>query len=204
MPRPLRIYPAGVPQHVYNRGNKRQRVFHERADYLGFLAGLADAAKRTTVRIVAFIMLGNHWHLILWPSVDEEVSQFMQLLMNTHIRDLLLRRDVRMNGHFYRGRHKNRPILTERQLWLGWRYVEGNALKHGLVDRAEDWPWSSLSDNKDCAGIVHPGPFPKPRNWVELANQIPSDAAMKEWHQEARKAQKLRQFRVLGETVPQG
>lgn len=201
MPRPPRIYPAGVIQHVYNRGNRRQRIFHENADYLGFLAALALAARRTTVRLIAFCLMTNHWHLILWPTSDGEISAYMQLLMNAHNRDLLTRREVAGNGHFYGGRHSNVPILTEWQLGIAWRYVEGNPLKAGMVDRAEAWPWSSLSSAPECSRLVVPGPLPRPANWIELVNQVPSAKAVKDWRKAALKAQKLRSLPVFASDI---
>jgi putative transposase len=198
MPRPPRIYPAGVIQHIYNRGNRKQQIFLEPADYLGFLGALADAAARTTVRLIGFCLLTNHWHLLLWPAADQEISSYMQLLMNSHIRDLQARRSVIGNGHFYGGRHKNRAVLTEKQLWIAGRYVEGNALKHGLVNRAEDWPWSSLNPAKQCTDIISAPPMPRPANWIELVNQLPSKKALKDWARDARKAQKMHQFASLG------
>lgn len=190
MPRPLRIYPAGVLQHVYNRGNHRRPIFRERADFLGFLAALALAAERTTVRLVAFCLMTNHWHLMLWPALDQEISAYMQILMNAHIRDLLRRRQSTGNGHIYGGRHKNVPILTERQYWIACRYVEGNALKAGMVDRAEDWAWSSVSSSEACEGLTCTRPLPRPAQWLELVNNIPSNGVLKEWRTEARRAQK--------------
>ena len=67
MPRARRCHPDGVPQHIVNRGNRKGRIFWEDADYWGFLGAMAAAAERTVVRLVAFCLFPNHWHLVLWP-----------------------------------------------------------------------------------------------------------------------------------------
>lgn len=107
MPRPPRFCPDGVPQHIVNRGNLRAPIFHESADYLGFLAALTDAVDRTTVRLLAFCLMPNRWHLVLWPVDGSEISAYMQVVMNAHIRDLQRRHGTAGTGHIYQGRYKN-------------------------------------------------------------------------------------------------
>ncbi len=107
MPRPPRVCPDGVPQHIVNRGNLRAPVFREPADYLGFLAALTDAVDRTTIRLLAYCLMPNHWHLVLWPVQGCEVPAYMQVLMNAHIRDLQRRHGTAGTGHIYQGRYKN-------------------------------------------------------------------------------------------------
>src|SRR5688572_16970090 len=99
MPRPPRIHPDFVPQHIVNRGNRRSQVFASPADYLGFLAAMTEAAERTVVRLVAFCLMPNHFHLVLWPFNGAEVSAYMQILMNAHLRDLTNRHGTRGQGH---------------------------------------------------------------------------------------------------------
>ena len=178
MPRPLRVIPDGIPQHIVNRGNRRATVFATAPDYLGFLAALADAAERTTVRLVSFCLMPNHWHLVLWPVVGKEISRYMQLVMNDHIRDLQSRHGTSGTGHIYQGRFRNSHILSERQFVNVCRYVEANPLCAGLVNRAENWPWSSLARSGPAEGvnILAPWPFQRPRRWLDDVNNPQSDA----------------------------
>jgi putative transposase len=194
MPRSTRIYPDGVPQHIYNRGNRRARIFQERADYLGFLAALAIAAERTTVRLLAFCVMPNHFHLLLWPDVGVQISSYMQLVMNIHIRDVQIRHQMRGTGHVYQGRHKNVPILTEHHLLVAARYVEGNALAAALVPRAQEWEWCSLNQAEHCSVLLAPWPVNRPSDWNDLVNEIPSDKSIKEIRKYARTAYKLGAF----------
>jgi len=175
MPRPPRFHPDNVPQHIVNRGNRRARIFETSADYLGFLAALADAAERTVVRLVAFCLMPNHFHLVLWPHSGPEITSYMQILMNAHLRDLLTRNGMAGMGHVYQGRYRPHLIRNENHFLNVCRYVESNARRAKLTNRAEDWPWSSVS----CSGpapdvdLLSSWPFAKPRNWLDQLN-LPS------------------------------
>jgi len=173
MPRPPRIFPDNVPQHIVNRGNQRATIFTSAADYLGFVAALTDAADRTCVRLVSFCLLPNHWHLVLWPVTGCEISSYMQILMNAHIRDLQRRHGTAGTGHIYQGRFKNSDLLTERYFLNACRYVEANAFCAGLVPRAEDWRWSSLVTYgpAEDINILSPWPFPRPSAWLRDVNR---------------------------------
>jgi putative transposase len=189
MPRPPRFCPDGVPQHIVNRGNLRAPIFRESADYQGFLAALTDAVDRTTVRLLAFCLMPNHWHLVLWPVDGSEISAYMQVLMNAHIRDLQQRHGTAGTGHIYQGRYKNSLIVTDRYFFNVCRYVEANALCAGLVERAEDWEWSSLvrSGPVDDLNIMSPWPLVRPVNWREIVNRPQSNRAIKEIEKQIRR-----------------
>lgn len=172
MSRPPRFYPDHVPQHIVNRGNRKSRIFESEEDYIGFVAALADAGERTVVRLVAFCLMPNHWHLVLWPYRGSEISAYMQIAMNSHLRDLLARHNLSGLGHVYQGRHRNHPIHNDEHFLNVCRYVEANARRAGLVKRAEDWPWSSLT----CHGpdpdinLLVPWPVRRPVDWLDRVN----------------------------------
>jgi putative transposase len=172
MPRPPRIHPDRVPQHIVNRGNRKAQIFTSTADYLGFLAAMTDAAERTVVRVVAFCLMPNHWHLVLWPFKGAEISAYMQILMNAHLRDLMPRHGTRGLGHVYQGRYRNHLIQNGCHFLNVCRYVESNARRAGLSRRAEEWPWSSLSCTGPVPGInlLSPWPTPKPADWLDQVN----------------------------------
>ena len=84
MPRTARASVGGVCYHVLNRGNARAEVFHKTADYAAFLDLLADAHARLPKRILASARLPNHFHLVLWPHRDADLSRWMQWLLTAH------------------------------------------------------------------------------------------------------------------------
>jgi putative transposase len=167
---------------VLNRGNLRARVFRRSSDYLGFMCGLADASERTTVRLLAFCLMPNHFHLVLWPFCGAEVPTYMQIVMNAHIRDLQRRHGTTGTGHIYQGRYKNVPIASERHFFNVCRYVEANAFAAGLVDRAEQWEWSSLTREgpAEDVNLLSPWPVGRPRDWLDQVNRPQSEKIWRE------------------------
>jgi len=172
MPRPPRIHPDCVPQHIVNRGNRKSPIFTSPADYLGFLAAMTDAADRTVVRLLAFCLMPNHWHLVLWPYKGAEVSTYMQVLMNAHLRDLLPRNGLSGHGHAYQARYRNHFIQNEWHFLNVCRYVESNARRARLCARAEEWRWGSLYCSGPAPGInlLSPWPTPRPADWLDQVN----------------------------------
>ena len=68
MGRPRRSTPADLVYHMLNRGNGRMRLFEDDGDYVAFERVLAEGSQRIPMRIVAYCLMPNHWHLILWPT----------------------------------------------------------------------------------------------------------------------------------------
>jgi putative transposase len=86
MPRTARASIGGYCYHVLNRGNNRAAVFHKDEDYEAFVAILAAACQRLPMRVLAFCLMPNHFHLVLWPRHDGDLSRWMQWSLTTHVR----------------------------------------------------------------------------------------------------------------------
>jgi len=178
MPRTARAAVGGRCYHVLNRGNGQAEVFHKQDDYAAFLRLLPLAVERVPMRILAFCLLPNHFHLVLWPRGDDDLGRFMQWLLTSHVRRY--HRHYQSSGHVWQGRFKAFPIQHDEHLLAVMRYVERNPLRANLVERAEDWRWSSLRDRfgGQSSGLLHPGPIALPRNWVALVNRPQSEAEL--------------------------
>ncbi len=166
MPRTARASVGGICYHVLNRGNARAEVFHDLTDYRAFLALLKEAGARVPMRVLGFCLMPNHFHLVLWPRAEGDLSRYLQWLLTSHVRRY--HRRYRSSGHVWQGRFKAFPIEEDAHLLTVLRYVERNPLRARLVKRAENWRWSSLSRPK--AGFIHESPVPLPRNWVARVN----------------------------------
>ncbi len=159
MPRPMREESGGFYCHVLNRGNGRAEVFHDETDYAGFVQLLALTCHRIPMRVAAACVMPNHLHLVVRPWADGDLSRWMQWLMTSHVRRYHRRYGTSGSAFGgWQGRYKSfvaqcrRPSAAERAagvvetadpVWTVVRYVERNPLRAGLVERAEDWPWSS-------------------------------------------------------------
>src|SRR5208337_3318834 len=99
----------------------------------------------------------NHWHFVVWPERDGDLPAFMQQVTNTHVKRCKEHRHEIGYGHLYQGRYKCFPVEAEDYFYQVVRYVERNALRANLVERAESWGWSIL---RRCGarrpGVSHP------------------------------------------------
>ena len=169
MPRTARASRGGICTHVINRGNARARVFHDETDYGEFLKLMDAACDRLPMRVLAYCLMPNHFHLVLWPIGDGDLSRWMQWLSTSQVRRHHRRHGS--DGHLWQGRFKAFPIQQDEHLLTVLRYVERNPLRAKLAARAEDWPWSSLSAAGPARPLrLHPGPLPRPARWRDWVN----------------------------------
>jgi putative transposase len=179
MPRTARASVGDMVYHVINRGNARQTVFHDDADYGAFLTLLGDAHRRLPMRVLGFCLMPNHFHLVLWPRGDGDLSRFMQWLLTAHVRRHHRRHGG--SGHVWQGRFKAFPVQEDEHLLTVLRYVERNPLRAKLVRRAEQWRWSSLRcwDEKERPTYLNDGPVDRGRDWAAWVNEPLTEAELR-------------------------
>jgi REP-associated tyrosine transposase len=173
MPRHSRVSPDGFVQHVLNRGDHRETLFHKPGDFRAFLIAVAETACRIPMRILAYCIMRNHFHLLLWPYRGADLPDFMHLLMSIHISRYLRHYPPASPGHIYQTRYFNSIVETGSSVLAVAKYVETNALSAGLVRRAEQYPWSSASPtalNFDERPVLAEWPIAKPPEWLTLLN----------------------------------
>jgi len=178
MPRIARVAPGGMAFHVLNRGVGRMKVFHAEKDYDAFRRVVEETLRMTPIRICAYCWLPNHWDFVLWPEEDGQLSAFMQRMANMHTQRWQ-RAKLRVGyGHLYQGRFKSFPIEGDDHFFAVVRYVERNALRAGLVARAEDWRWGSLHQRvfRAAGPALSAWPLREPRDWIEQVNQPQTEA----------------------------
>ena len=175
MPRTARVASGGMVFHVLNRCVARMQLFEKVADYQAFEQVLRDTLDQSPMRICAYAVMPNHWHLLLWPECDGELAAFMQRLTITHVRRWQEHRGYAGLGHVYQGRYKSFPVESDEHFWVVARYVERNALRANLVLRVEEWRWSSLWQRCHPTGeersLLAAWPIDMPANWLERVNQ---------------------------------
>ncbi|MGZ3300478.1 MAG: transposase [Isosphaeraceae bacterium] len=174
MGRPKRADDGGLLYHVLNRANAQMTIFEHDGDYEAFEQVLEEAVARTGTRLLAYCVMPNHWHLIVWPRQDGELSRFVGWLTLTHTQRWHAQRHTRGSGHVYQGRFKSFPVQGNEHFLTASRYVERNALRANLVERAEDWRWCSLyrrvRSKAGGASWLSAWPLERPRRWVKLVN----------------------------------
>jgi putative transposase len=145
MPRPNRICLPGLPHHVLQRGNDRQRTFFRTIDYLTYLGYLAEASAKHRSAIHAFVLMTNHVHLLVTPSTCDGLSLTMQALGRKYVS--FVNRVYQRTGTLWEGRFKSSVVTTERYCLTCYRYIELNPVRAGIVTRADDYAWSSYHAN---------------------------------------------------------
>jgi putative transposase len=174
MPRTARKAPGGHVFHVLNRAVGRMRLFRTDDDFEAFRRVMVEAYRRHPLRILAYCVLSNHWHFIVWPKADGQLTDYFRWLAHTHAMRWRVAHRTVGYGHLYQGRFKSFPVQSDEHLLTVARYVERNAVGAGLVERAELWPYGSLHAWSDAADptreILAEWPIERPADWVERVN----------------------------------
>jgi putative transposase len=180
MPRRLRVSSGGYAYHVLNRAVGRMRIFGKQRDFEAFEEVIGEAKARLPMRVLAWCVLSNHWHFLLWPRGDGDLSEFMRWLTVTHTQRWHAAHRTAGTGPLYQGRFKSFPIEEDDHLWSVLRYVERNPLRASLVEEAADWRWSSLwhrlRGNK--AGLLDDGPVALPSRWRQHVQTPQTEAEL--------------------------
>jgi len=177
MSRKRRIIEPHAAYHVLNRAAKKAALFETGGDYHAFETLLGEACERHPMRVLAYCLMPNHWHLLLWPEPTQDLTRFVQWLSTTHAARWNRAHKNLGGGAVYQSRFKSIPIQTGPHLLWVWRYVERNALRSNLVQRAEDWRWSSLWHRRtNDDRLLDSGPVPLPPDWLDIVN-IPQTEA---------------------------
>ena len=167
MPRTARAVEADGIYHVLNRGNGRMQLFHKPADFDAFIKVLSEGLARYPVDLLTYCLMSNHWHLVLRPREAPALGRFMGWLGVTHVRRHHAHYGSRGGGHLYQGRFKSFPVQDDGHFLTVCRYVEANALRAAMVERAEDWPYGGLSARSSRSGIT-------PCGWCSTTAMTPA------------------------------
>ncbi len=150
------------------------KLFTTDEDFLAFERVLAEAQERHPIRILAWCIMSNHWHFVVWPRKEGELTAFFRWLAHTHAMRWRVSRHTVGYGHLYQGRFKSLPVQADEHLLTICRYVERNALTANLEKRAEDWRsnslWVRMHGTPEQKALLSEWPVEKPAYWIEWVN----------------------------------
>lgn len=151
-------------------------VFEDAPAYRSFITTLQEGQERTAIRLLAYCVMPNHFHLVVWPERARQLVDFMHWFQMTHSKRWHRYRQSEGVGALYQGRFKAFPVQSDTHFLTVCRYVERNPLRAALVATVEEWPWSSLGQRcRNSEGpSLGPWPIPPPSNWTELVNSTES------------------------------
>lgn len=174
MPRAPRVNVGNEIYHIINRANARLPIFFKEQDYLLFEYILMEAKEKFNMRILAYCLMPNHFHLVLHPKNDNDLQKFMQWVTLTHTQRWHRQNNTVGTGHLYQGRYKSFLIEKDKHLLAVVRYVERNPLRAKLVKKAENWNFSSLtiriSKNPSRLKLLSEWPISEPENYISFVN----------------------------------
>ena len=146
MSRLARLIVPGFPHHVTQRGNRRAPVFFEEGDYALYRDLLAERCRKASVACWSYCLMPNHVHLILVPATADGLAR---AIGETHRQYTgFVNARARWTGHLFQGRFAS-VVLDEEHLMQAARYVALNPVRARLVQRPQDWAWSSLRAHLD-------------------------------------------------------
>lgn len=141
MPRIGRAVAAGFPHHVIQRGNNREEVFFKKDDRKQYLSLLKKYASKWTSPVMAYCLMTNHVHLLTKPGSEESLFKMMQGLTLCYTQ--YMNRTYGRTGRLWESRYHSCIVDHEKYLWAVARYIEQNPVRAGMVEKAEDYPYSS-------------------------------------------------------------
>ncbi len=180
MPRIARQCPGGYVYHVWNRAAGRLRLFKKESDYLAFQRVLVEAHRRYPIDLLDWCLMPNHWHFVVFPRDDRQVTAFFRWLTHTHAMRSITHRRVLGMGPLYQGRFKSLPVQVDSHLLTLLRYVQRNPVRAKLASRAAEWRWGSEwargSGDGELKSLLAAWPVDRPRHWSRWVNEAQSTA----------------------------
>lgn len=159
MARLSRLTLAHQPHHIIQRGNNRQPIFGDAADYEKLLGLLDGHARQFKVAIHAYVLMSNHVHLLATPDSQEGVPQLMQALGRSYVRYFNARHG--RTGTLWEGRYRSTLIQAERHLLPCMVYIDLNPVRAATVDDPANYAWSSHLHyvGRRADGLITPHPL---------------------------------------------
>ena len=138
------IYQQGNYYHVFNRGCNKEKIFIAESDYKKLLSKIKLTKDTYKIEIIAYCLLPNHYHLMLYQASDKPISDWLRDLFNGYVQRF--NRKYNRSGTIFERTAKPKLITSDKYLIDGIHYINSNPFKHGLVENPVDWKFSSLSE----------------------------------------------------------
>ena len=171
MPRIARGLADNQIYHIINRGNRRESVYHDKYDYERFLKLLFDSKEKYNIKIYAYCLMPNHFHLVIYTKYSESLSKAMHWISSSYVR--YYNKRYKISGHLWQGRYKSFIVQKESYLLTLLKYVEVNPKRAKIVKRCEDYKYSSAYNriNNIEDELINTPPIDLPVNWDKYINE---------------------------------
>lgn len=151
MPRKAREQSKSGIYHIIMRGINRQTIFEDEEDRTQFLQALRKYKDKSGYKVYAYCIMGNHVHLLLAIGT-EPLEQVMRRLCGRYV--YWYNRKYQRIGNLFQDRFKSEPVQDEKYVQIVQRYIHQNPVKAGLVNKVEEYKWSSYNEYINQASLV--------------------------------------------------
>ncbi len=141
MPRIARIVGVGLPHHIVQRGNNKERVFQDKEDFETYLSLLRKYSEEKEIALGAYCLMSNHVHLLVRPLEDRALPKMMQGVALCYTQ--YFNKKNRRTGRLWECRYSSTVVDEERYLWAVTSYIENNPVRAGVVKKPDDYKYSS-------------------------------------------------------------
>lgn len=141
MPRIARAVGAGYPHHLIQRGNNREKIFHDKNDRKQYLSLLKKYSVKWNSPVLVYCLMSNHVHILVRPASNESLYKMMQGVTLCYTQ--YINRKYHRTGRLWESRYHSCIVEEERYLWAVSRYIEQNPVRARMVKKAEEYFYSS-------------------------------------------------------------
>jgi putative transposase len=194
MPRIARSVAVDYPHHVTQRGNNRSTIFFDDEDHWFYINTLKRYSQKYKLEIWAYCLMGNHVHLLVVPKEDNSLARGIGLTNMVYTQ--YLNRRLGNSGRVWQNRFFSCAVEKETYLWSVARYIERNPVKAGILEKAEEYRWSSARAHL----LNRPDQLLSGEQWLDEATRNDYKAFIEEDSEEAEKVirQRTSSGRPLG------
>lgn len=137
-------YIEGAFYHVYNRGNSKQNIFLDEQDFRIYMNRLGVYIFKHKITLVCYCLMPNHVHLLIKQETSSPLFKFISSLHTSY--SMYFNKKYNRVGHLFQGRFKQSQVTSDEYLLHLSRYIHINPVKDGLVEKPEDYQWSSFKE----------------------------------------------------------
>ncbi|HIG65352.1 MAG TPA: hypothetical protein EYQ43_07330 [Methyloprofundus sp.] len=145
MARLSRIVVPDQSLHIIHRGNNRQNIFESGDDMLRIKEDIELSLSKSNCYLHAYVIMTNHFHLLITPKTKEQLAKFMQSMANRYVRYFNAKHQ--RTGTIWEGRYKSCLVDSDQYLFTLYKYIEMNPVKASMVKDIADYEWSSYRHN---------------------------------------------------------
>jgi len=139
------MYIAGLPYHIVQRGNNREPCFIELENYQHYLELWRTISRRYGVWVHAYCLMTNHIHFLVTPGSKTAISNTLKVVGSRYAQ--YINHTYKRSGTLWEGRHRASLVQSQKYLLTCMRYIEMNPVRAGMVERPEEYRWSSYGVN---------------------------------------------------------